>query len=173
MRNESLLREYIATALDPESSGNRAAQGAPLRQGEPLAPTAGGNVLDDEEREMASAPRSACVLIQSEDGRVLAVSRKDDPTAFGLPGGKVDPGETPEEAAARELAEETGLHATDLRLVYKREDVDSINHTYVAEISGEVDTDESGVIRWVSVEELLNGPFGDYNYRLFKHLGRI
>lgn len=40
---------------------------------------------------------------------VLMVERKDEPGAFGLPGGKVEPGETPAEAAARELEEETTI----------------------------------------------------------------
>lgn len=38
---------------------------------------------------------------------VLMVERKDEPGAFGLPGGKVQHGETSAEAAVRELAEET------------------------------------------------------------------
>lgn len=40
---------------------------------------------------------------------VLMVTRKDEPGAFALPGGKVEPGEDPLAAAVRELAEETGL----------------------------------------------------------------
>ena len=40
---------------------------------------------------------------------VLEVERKDESGAFGLPGGKVEPGETPAEAAVRELAEEVGI----------------------------------------------------------------
>jgi 8-oxo-dGTP pyrophosphatase MutT (NUDIX family) len=33
--------------------------------------------------------------------------------SFAVPGGGIDPGETPEQAAVRELAEETGLHAAN------------------------------------------------------------
>jgi len=36
---------------------------------------------------------------------------------YGLPGGLIDPGETPEEAAGRELGEETGLRLAEIREV--------------------------------------------------------
>jgi len=40
---------------------------------------------------------------------VLMVTRKEEPSAFALPGGKVEEGEDPSAAAVRELEEETGL----------------------------------------------------------------
>lgn len=51
---------------------------------------------------------AACVLIMTTNGKILMVTRKES-DKLGLPGGKVDPGETPAEAAARELEEETGM----------------------------------------------------------------
>ena len=48
---------------------------------------------------------------------VLLVKRARPPSqgVFAFPGGKVEPGETLAEAAARELLEETGLRARDYR----------------------------------------------------------
>lgn len=43
------------------------------------------------------------------DIRFLAVSRRNDTTRWGFPGGKVDEGESNLEAVVREIFEETGL----------------------------------------------------------------
>jgi 8-oxo-dGTP diphosphatase len=54
---------------------------------------------------------TACALVDA-DGRVLLTQRPEDKTLAGLwefPGGKVDPGETPEESLIRELHEELGI----------------------------------------------------------------
>ncbi|WP_036486561.1 (deoxy)nucleoside triphosphate pyrophosphohydrolase [Nitratireductor basaltis] len=53
----------------------------------------------------------ACALVDA-DGRVLITQRPEGKTLAGLwefPGGKVDPGEVPEEALIRELHEELGI----------------------------------------------------------------
>ncbi len=57
------------------------------------------------------------IFVQSSKGTLL-VSRRNRPDDFGFPGGKIDPGERPIDAARRELKEETGLDALDLRLIY-------------------------------------------------------
>lgn len=53
--------------------------------------------------------RVSAVLITDDDGRVLMV-RKRGTSRFLNPGGKPEPGEEPAQCAARELAEETGIH---------------------------------------------------------------
>ena len=58
----------------------------------------------------------SAVVVRDRDGRVLTV-RKTGTSMFMLPGGKHEPGESARDAAARELAEETGLHADRLDLL--------------------------------------------------------
>ena len=58
----------------------------------------------------ALLPKSAvCVVLLDEQGKALAVSRRGNPTLFGFPGGKVDPGEFNLEAVVRETTEEVGI----------------------------------------------------------------
>lgn len=58
-------------------------------------------------------PRLAASAVLVRDGRVLLVRRVGGPAAglWSLPGGHVEPGETAETAALREVREETGLAA--------------------------------------------------------------
>jgi 8-oxo-dGTP diphosphatase len=54
----------------------------------------------------------AAVVLVDADGRVLLARRPEGKAMAGLwefPGGKIDPGETPEAALIRELAEELGI----------------------------------------------------------------
>jgi 8-oxo-dGTP diphosphatase len=52
---------------------------------------------------------SVVAIVTDDRGRFLAVSRKDDHADLGFPGGKIEAGESPEEALVRELYEEAGL----------------------------------------------------------------
>ena len=58
-------------------------------------------------------------VVFDETGRVLLIRRKNPPFqgSFALPGGLVEIGETTEEAALRELKEETGIEGTSPRLI--------------------------------------------------------
>lgn len=59
----------------------------------------------------------AAVALIDSDGRVLLAQRPEGKHLAGLwefPGGKLAPGETPEQALVRELAEELGIQ-TDIR----------------------------------------------------------
>ena len=63
--------------------------------------------------------RAVCVLIPAAHGgqAVLAVCRRNDTSRWGLPGGKVDQGESCEEAIIRETYEECALSLAPSSLV--------------------------------------------------------
>jgi 8-oxo-dGTP diphosphatase len=64
-------------------------------------------------------PKVAVVVFIEQDKRVLLVRRTMDPERgkWALPAGYVDDGENPQDAAIREVGEETGLEVEITRLV--------------------------------------------------------
>ena len=115
--------------------------------------------------------RAACVVVMNSQGKFLAVTRKNS-TQIGLPGGKVEMDESLEQAAARELAEETGVKAvrTDLKQVYAAVCPGETDYYTVAFIlNKKVDHIPGGqepdiTAKWVDMVELMtNSPFAGYN----------
>ncbi|MFL7793449.1 MAG: NUDIX domain-containing protein [Anaerolineae bacterium] len=97
------------------------------------------------------------------DGEVLLMHRKQEPN-LGLwiaPGGKLDPGESPYEAARREFAEETGLEALHLQLrglctlvPLLKQHLWFIFIFVTTEFQGTLHADcDEGNLAWVSLEE--------------------
>lgn len=108
-----------------------------------------------------------CALILRGD-KILGVSRKYDPNDFGLPGGKMEEGESQIETLVREVKEETGLDVISQELLYYGNDGQREAFCYFCEVTGEVYTEELGVVKDVTWEELFNGTFGDYNRRVYE-----
>ncbi|MEA3506420.1 MAG: NUDIX hydrolase [Elusimicrobiota bacterium] len=66
-------------------------------------------------RKEAQIPVITADVIINIEGGIVMVKRKNPPSGWALPGGFVEKGETLEEAARREMKEETGLELTGLR----------------------------------------------------------
>lgn len=101
---------------------------------------------------VGNGPYAVSALIIN-DGRILAVSRKTNHSDFGLPGGKLDPGESFKEALIREVMEETGLTVTALEPVYGgycgTPGVHTVHWTmtYLCRVAGAISTLEAGLPR--------------------------
>lgn len=74
-------------------------------------------------------PRLGVGALIVRAGHVLLMQRRCDPEAgcWGLPGGKVDWMETVEHALLREIDEELGITARDLRLLCVTDQIDHAN----------------------------------------------
>ena len=105
-------------------------------------------------------------IVVHTDTEVLMIKRKNNPFAghWALPGGFIDPGETPEQAAIRELAEEAGLHVTTANLIgeFREPGRDPrMEHTwswaYSLHIQDRAETtagDDASQAEWIPIKQL-------------------
>lgn len=84
-------------------------------------PRVGYNYTFEINNSIATKIMSLTVDNIITDGKnILMIKRKGNPFAghWALPGGFIDPGETPEQAAKRELQEETGVDIGSIQMSY-------------------------------------------------------
>ncbi|MCZ4282166.1 8-oxo-dGTP diphosphatase MutT [Kiloniella laminariae] len=110
---------------------------------------------------------AAAALIDA-DGRVLLAQRPEGKSMAGLwefPGGKVDPGETPEQALVRELKEELGIDTRSSCLApiafasHSYDDFHLLMPLFVCRIwQGQVVPQEGQQVTWVRPVRLRDYP---------------
>jgi 8-oxo-dGTP diphosphatase len=118
-------------------------------------------------------------VVRDEAGRVLLAERTARQIAAGfweLPGGKIDPGETPHQAAARELDEEVGIRAESLQPLMTYDHVFPTKrvrlHIFrVARWSGSPHGREGQRVAWVDPASPAVAPVLPSNLRVMAALG--
>jgi 8-oxo-dGTP diphosphatase len=120
------------------------------------------------------------VIVTSSEG-VLITARKDRNPPWGFVTGEIEPGELPEDAAVREVKEETGLEVRAGQVIGERDHPVTGKHMiYMAAVPvrGTAvfvgDRAELADVRWVGLAEagvLLPGMFGPAREHLARELG--
>jgi 8-oxo-dGTP diphosphatase len=109
----------------------------------------------------------AAALIVRGDEILIGQRRPDQPMAllWEFPGGKIEAGESPEQALARELDEEIGIHAVigphviHIRHNYRHGGAVDLRFYAVREFAGEILNRIYHQVRWVKLEELASYEF--------------
>jgi 8-oxo-dGTP diphosphatase len=119
------------------------------------------------------------LAVITRDGLVLLGRRADGKPRWAFPGGKLEPGESPESAAVREALEETGLRVRATGVIGSRVHPETgIRMVYVAaELAGEPGlTDDENAelaeVRWVGLAEADELTDGAIFEPVHEHLNR-
>lgn len=116
-----------------------------------------------------------------KDGRILVGQRPENNSLAGLwefPGGKIELGESPEEALARELSEELGIEANigelKLSVTHSYNDVGIVILFYeVLYWKGEPKAKHHLMLEWIYPEELKERSIPDANKKVLEKIFKV
>ena len=123
----------------------------------------------------------AAALIVRDREVLIGQRRADQPMAslWEFPGGKIEPGESPQEALARELVEELGIRAevgpavTRIRHNYRGGGAVDLQFFAVRNFAGDIDNQIYQQVRWVKLEELTDYKFLAADRGLIRDLAAV
>jgi 8-oxo-dGTP pyrophosphatase MutT (NUDIX family) len=105
-----------------------------------------GDILEGQEEEGSPAAVLVAITDRPDPGLILTIRRDDLRTHAGqvaFPGGRIDPGETPCQAALREAQEELGLEPGQVTVFGEADDYRTVTGYQVTPVVGLVPPDLS------------------------------
>ena len=120
----------------------------------------------------------AAIIVNTADEILICqrTTEQSHPLQWEFPGGKIEPGEGPEQALARELKEELGIAAKIGELLahhsHRYSDSHSVEVQFfvVREFRGKIQNRIFEQVRWVAATELPSGDFLEADRELVAHL---
>jgi len=137
-------------------------------------------IMSTSSRESSKKyPLIVTAAVIRDGDKVLIAQRQGGPLAgkWEFPGGKLEPGEGPEECLVRELREELGIEAAvkDIfAVVYHEYDFGPILLlAYACALSGPCAMPQNAGVRWAGREDLCALDFAPADRLIVKKLGRV
>ena len=122
--------------------------------------------------------KTVTAAIMHVDGKILIARRKKGDALenkWEFPGGKLEPGETPEQCLARELREEFGIQTqikdffASSSFEYKHISIELLAYD-VEYLSGQFHLNDHQEIQWIRPEELENYDFSEADIPIARKL---